>query len=100
MIQAIFQLGGPNLAVIPRPVAAAWSELLEALDTRDELNRRLARTTERAEIRAYWTEWLAEVNASRLAAMIDGFLTEALNQDLAVPPEMSTSWKVLKERAA
>ena len=102
MIQEIFQLGGPNLAVIPRQIVVAWSELLEALDTRDELRRRLANTTERAEIRAYWTEWATEVNDTirSLVETIEAFMGEASRQDLAVPPDMSTAWTALKERAS
>jgi len=102
MIQEIFQLGGPNLAVIPRQIVVAWAELLEALDTRDELRRRLADTTERAEIRAYWTEWAAEVNETirSLAGTIDTFMGEASRLNLAVPLDMSTAWNALKERAS
>ena len=102
MIQEIFQLGGPTLAVIPRQIVVAWAELLEALDTRDELRRRLADTTERAEIRAYWTEWAAEVNETirSLAGTIDTFMGEASRLNLAVPLDMSTAWNALKERAS
>ena len=102
MIHEIFQLGGPNLAAIPRQVVVAWSELLEALHTRDELRRRLANTKERPEILAYWTEWAAEVseNIRRLVGQIDAFMEEARRLELAMPHDMSTAWTALKERAS
>lgn len=102
MIQQIFQLGSPNLAVIPRQVSAAWHELLTDLNTLDELSRRLAEAKERPPIIAYWKEWAEGVrkNTSRLVGQIDGFMVEACREGLAVPHDLSTAWQALKARAS